>query len=185
MSREIPEEAVRARKKWRYRGRERPEFAEEPASGQESVWDYPRPPRVESDDRVVEVLAGEVLLARTREAVRVLETASPPTFYLPPNDVRMDYLQPGADGSFCEWKGAAHYWTVCFDDHRFENAAWSYPDPLPGFEAIAGFLSFYPARLRCIVGGEQAHPQPGGFYGGWVTSELVGPFKGTPGTEWW
>lgn len=131
------------------------------------------------------VLIGDTTITDTKRALRVLETASPPTFYLPPEDVRQEFLEEGSGGSFCEWKGAAKYWSVRVGDHFLENVAWSYPEPLPGFEECGGYLSFYPARLVCIVGGEQVHPQPGGFYGGWVTSDVVGPFKGTPGTEWW
>lgn len=170
---------------WRYFGQARPPFAVEPADGQESVWDYPRPPRLEGDAREVVVCAHGEAVARSRRAVRVLETASPPTFYLPPADVRQDLLVERPGSSACEWKGVARYWSVCVGDLVLKDVAWSYPDPLPGFEPIRDWVSFYPGRIECTVGGERVGPQPGGFYGGWVTSEIVGPVKGDPGTAWW
>jgi uncharacterized protein (DUF427 family) len=181
----LPEWARRARIGWRYRGQARPPFAVAPQPGQESVWDYPRPPRIAPDARLVVIRAGTVEIARSRRAVRVLETASPPTFYLPPADVRTDLLEPAAGGSRCEWKGEARYWTLVAGGQRLERVGWSYPEPLPGFEAIGDYLSFYPARLDCTVDGIPVAAQPGGFYGGWVTPELVGPFKGEPGSEGW
>ena len=185
MDEELSARLAAAREQWRYRGDERPEFAEEAGPGQESVWDYPRPPKVVADERLVRVLVADEVVAETRSAVRVLETASPPTFYLPRADVRTEYLVPGSGGSFCEWKGQAQYWSVHVGPHRLDDAGWGYPEPLPPYEELADRVSFYPARLTCFVGDERAEPQPGGFYGGWVTSELVGPFKGKPGTEWW
>lgn len=170
---------------WRYTGAERPEFASPPGPGQESVWDYPRPPRLERDERRVEVIHRGVTIADTRAAYRVLETASPPTFYLPPADVRTEYLEPTARSTMCEWKGRATYWALRSGTEKLAEVAWSYPQPLPDFEVIAGYLSFYPARIECRVGGLRVRPQPGGFYGGWVTPEIVGPFKGEPGTGWW
>ncbi len=176
----------RARDKWHYRGQVRPEFAEIPTDGQETVWDYPRPPRVEADRREVRVLFRDTVIASSTGAVRVMETASPPTFYIPPRDIQMAYVEKGVGSSLCEWKGQTQYWSVRVGEEVFlENVGWSYPEPLAGFESIGGFLSFYPARLTCIVGGEQVHAQPGGFYGGWATSDVLGPFKGAPGTEWW
>lgn len=170
---------------WRFTGKERPDFAVEPGKGQESVWDYPRPPRVEAATRRLEVVAGDVLIAETRRALRVLETASPPTFYLPPEDVRMEYLRPAAGSSYCEWKGEAVYWSVVIGSTVIDQAGWSYPEPSSLFKSIAGYLSFYPARVGCRVDGVTVEPQPGGFYGGWVTPEIVGPIKGEPGTGWW
>jgi uncharacterized protein (DUF427 family) len=181
----IPEWARRARAGWRYRGQERPPFAEVPEEGQESVWDYPRPPRIEEDHREIVVRVGGNEIARSKLSMRVLETASPPTFYLPPAEVRIDLLVPGSGLSRCEWKGQARYWSLVLSDHRLENMAWSYPDPLPGFEAIREYLSFYPARVECYVDGVRVLPQPGGFYGGWVTPDLTGPFKGESGSESW
>ena len=171
---------------WQNIGRARPSFAVTPGPGQESVWDYPRPPALVADPRLVRVLSGPHVLAETRRALRVLETASPPTFYLPPDDVRRDWLELAAGSSHCEWKGAATYWNVRLaDGSLLEQAAWSYPAPTPEFAAIAGWLSFYPALLTCEVDGERVLPQPGGFYGGWLTREIVGPVKGEPGTGGW
>jgi uncharacterized protein (DUF427 family) len=130
-------------------------------------------------------MAGGVLVADSRRAVRVLETASPPTFYLPPEDVDASRIERAEGTSLCEWKGEAVYWDVLGDGPRAPRAAWSYPDPFPEFSSLAGFLSFYPARLACTLDGELVRPQPGGFYGGWVTGELAGPFKGDPGSEGW
>lgn len=170
---------------WRYYGQERPSFALSPLPGQESVWDYPRPPRLEPDARQVVVRAGGETVASSRRAVRVLETASPPTFYLHPDDVRRDLLIERPGTSACEWKGIARYWSVRAGGRVLEDVAWSYPHPLPGFEAIGDHLSFYPGRIECTVDGERVRPQPGGFYGGWITSEIVGPVKGEAGTGGW
>lgn len=171
---------------WKNTGRTRPAFAVAPNVDQESVWDYPRPPALVADSRLVRVLAGTRVIAETRRAMRVLETASPPTFYLPPDEVRTEWLLRAAGSSHCEWKGAAAYWSVqCDDGSVLEHAAWSYPAPSAEFAAIAGWFSFYPALLACEVDGERVLPQPGGFYGGWLTREIVGPVKGEPGTGGW
>lgn len=175
----------RARAMWRHVGDGRPPFARTPGPGQESVWDYPRPPRIAADTREVVVRAGEVEIARTRRALRVLETASPPTFYLPWDDLRHDCLEPGPGSSTCEWKGRASYWNVVVDGRRLVAVAWSYAEPLGPMAALLDHLAFYPGRVACTVDGERVQPQPGKFYGGWITSELVGPFKGEPGTERW
>jgi uncharacterized protein (DUF427 family) len=174
-----------ARARWRYTGRERPAFALAPAPGQESVWDYPRPPRVVPEPRELLVRAQAATVARSRRGVRVLETASPPTFYLPPEDMRLALLEPGAGSSWCEWKGEARYFTLALDGRRFERAAWSYPDPFPGFETLRGWIAFYAGPLQCSVGGVVAEPQTGGLYGGWVTPEIVGPWKGGAGSAAW
>jgi uncharacterized protein (DUF427 family) len=168
---------------WAYDGSRRPPFAQTPGSGQESVWDYPRPPRVEADTRLVEVKAGGVTLASTRRALRVLETASPPGFYLPAADVDLAQLQRVAGRSLCEWKGAASYWALA--GATAPPIAWTYDDPLPAFAAIRGCFAFYASRVECFVDDERVTPQPGGFYGGWVTQEIVGPMKGEPGTGHW
>ena len=168
---------------WLYRGQERPAFATRPGPGQESVWDYPRPPVVVPDHRLVEVRAAGVLIASTSRALRVLETASPPTFYLPPGDVDLEQLVRSAGSSFCEWKGEAVYWAV--RRQASTPVGWSYEDPCEPFRAIAGALSFYPGRVECRVAGQLVVPQPGGFYGGWVTEDVVGPFKGEAGTGHW
>lgn len=169
-----------------YDGSRRPPFAVNPQEDQESVWDYPRPPRLEPENREVVVRAGANVVARTTRAVRVLETASPPTIYIPAADVRLEWLVPAAGMSWCEWKGAASYWDVVVPGLApLARAAWGYPDPAFAFAAIGGFLSFYPSRLACSIGGDLVSPQPGRFYGGWVTREIVGPVKGEPGTEGW
>lgn len=171
---------------WTHTGKVRPPFADPPKSGQESVWDYPRPPAVVPDARTVIVEWRGVEIARSTRTMRVLETASPPVFYLPPEDVRADLLMAAPGRSFCEWKGLAAYWSLRLPDgSTAEAVGWSYPDPMPAFTAIAGWLSFYPGPLDCSVNGERVRPQAGGFYGGWVTDELAGPFKGAPGTGHW
>ena len=169
---------------WRHRGRKRPTFAEIPGPGQESVWDYPRPPALQPDRRLVEVGAGQLRLAKTRRAIRALETASPPAFYIPREDVAMSLLQPSSTRTWCEWKGEASYFTLS-DRYPDVDVAWTYTHPLPGFEPIAGYLAFYPEHLDCFVDGERVRAQGGGYYGGWVTSDIVGPFKGQPGTAGW
>jgi len=173
------------RDQWRWRGAVRPPFAQVPRPGEESVWDYPRPPRIDADAREVVIHFGELEIARTRRALRILETAHPPSFYLPWGDVATQFLEPGSGTSLCEWKGAARYWSLVVGDRRLVNVAWSYPNPLAGAEQLADFIAFYPASLRCTVGGAVVVPQPGGFYGGWITPELVGPFKGSPGSQGW
>ena len=157
----------------------------QPGPGQESVWDYPRPPRVEDFSGHVQVVFNGVTIADTHRARRVLETSHPPAYYIPPQDIRMEYLEQSDAASFCEWKGLATHWSVTVGGNRFEAVAWSYPEPLSPFESIAGMLSFYPGRVECYVGDERAQPQPGGLYGGWVTSDLAGPIKGGPGTSGW
>jgi uncharacterized protein (DUF427 family) len=170
---------------WKYVGTRKPDFAEEAGPGQESVWDYPRPPMCVDDRREICVRVAGLLVARTTRAVRVLETASPPTIYVPPDDVNMQLLQQGSNGSICEWKGRATYWSVLADTRLLQNVAWSYEAPTTRFTKIAGYLSFYPAALDCTIDGQEVRPQPGGFYGGWVTDEIVGPYKGEPGTAGW
>ena len=157
-----------------------------PGPGQESVWDYPRPPRVEPTSKRICIVFNGVVIAETRRALRVLETSHPPVYYLPPADIRMEHLKPTGRSSYCEFKGAARYWTLRVGDRVAENVAWSYPDPAPGFEAIRDHLAFYAGPMdACTVDGERVTPQPGGFYGGWITSDIVGPFKGGPGTLGW
>lgn len=157
-----------------------------PGPGQESVWEYPRPPRLESTPKPIEIWFNGVQIAHTNRAWRVLETSHPPTYYIPPDDVAMAYLQPGNGRSFCEWKGQASYYTVQVGEKTAVNVAWTYAKPTPNFTAIKNHLAFYPAPMdRCTVAGETVTPQPGGFYGGWITSDIVGPFKGEPGTMGW
>jgi len=157
-----------------------------PGPGQESVWDYPRPPRLERFSGHIQIVLGSVTIADTRGAYRVLETSHPPSYYLPPGDIRPDTLVEARGASLCEWKGAARYFDVAGGDKRAPRAAWCYPDPTPAFLAIASYVAFYPAPMdACFVDGERVTPQPGGFYGGWITANIVGPFKGGPGTVGW
>jgi uncharacterized protein (DUF427 family) len=158
----------------------------EPAPGQESVWDYPRPPRLEPSRRRLRVIVDGVVVAESNRAVRVLETASPPTYYVPPEDVRTDLLEPAEGQTVCEWKGTASYFHVQAGDRGRRKAAWTYPDPKAEFSEIRDFIAFYPGRVdAAYLGDERVRPQPGRYYGGWVTDEIVGPFKGEPGTETW
>jgi uncharacterized protein (DUF427 family) len=157
-----------------------------PGPGEESVWDYPRPPRVEAVPERIRVVVDGVTIADSATAFRVLETAGAPVYYVPSDDVRTDLLARMAHRTHCEWKGDATYWTVSVGGRRIEGVAWSYQQPKPGFEAIAGHLAFYAAKVdEAWVGDEQATPQPGGFYGGWMTSRIVGPVKGEPGSGGW
>ena len=154
--------------------------------GQESVWDYPRPPRVEPDGRLVVVTLGGVEVCRTRCGLRVLETSHPPVWYLPEQDWAPGSLEPAGGSSYCEWKGDASYLTVVGGDRRAERAAWTYRDPVASFAVLRGTVAVYPGAVdACTVDGERVRPQDGGFYGGWVTSDVVGPFKGGPGSTWW
>jgi uncharacterized protein (DUF427 family) len=157
-----------------------------PDPGQESVWDYPRPPRVEAVAERLRVVVAAEVLADTVAGFRVLETAGAPVYYFPRADVRMDRLNGSARTSFCEWKGPASYVTYDHEGRRIENCGWTYPHPTPGYRAIAGHIAFYASRVdEAWVGDERAEPQPGHFYGGWVTSRVVGPFKGEPGSAGW
>lgn len=152
----------------------------------ESVWDYPRPPRLEPSPRHIVIRHAGRRVADTRKALRVLETSHPPVYYLPPADVNLSLLAPAPGSSYCEWKGVARYWDLVAGQERLPKLAWSYPDPTPAFEALRDHLAFYAGPLdACLVDGEQVRPQPGGFYGGWITRDLVGPFKGGPGTLGW
>ncbi len=157
-------------------------------AAQESVWDYPRPPRVERSPRHIRVVFGGGVIAETTDARRVLETSHPPVYYLPLNDILAGALEPSARGaSFCEWKGTAGYYDVIgADGSRAAGAAWGYPRPSPAFADLLDTVAFYPAAMdECTVDGERVSAQPGDFYGGWITSEIVGPFKGGPGTRGW
>lgn len=157
-----------------------------PGPGQESVWDYPRPPRLEAVTERLRIVFGDETVANTTGGYRVLETSHPPVYYLPPADFSPHALEPAAGHSFCEFKGIAAYWDVVSGTKRAERAAWSYPDPAPAFETIRNFVAVYASRMdACFVGGEQVQAQEGDFYGGWITSKVVGPFKGAPGTRGW
>jgi uncharacterized protein (DUF427 family) len=154
--------------------------------GEESVWRYPRPPALESTDQVIQIRFADQLVASTRQAYRVLETSHPPSYYLPPEDIRMELMEDAGGGSWCEWKGGARYWTLRVGNQVAERVAWSYPDPTPRFEAIKDHLAFYAGPLdSCTVSGMTVTPQPGGFYGGWITPDIKGPFKGGPGSLGW
>jgi uncharacterized protein (DUF427 family) len=182
----VPDWTQAARDQWRWRGQGRPPFAVPTGPGQTSVWDHPRPPRLAPDAREVVIRWGGIEVARTRRAIRVLETAHPPSFYLPWADVARQFLQAQAGAaSYCEWKGPAHYWSLVDGARRLNGVGWSYPEPLPGAEALADCVAFYPTELDCTVGGAPVTPQPGGFYGGWITPDLAGPFKGAPGSGDW
>ncbi|MEZ5259790.1 MAG: DUF427 domain-containing protein [Ilumatobacteraceae bacterium] len=182
MSQEPDSALRRARQQWTHRGSARPSFAITPAPGQESVWDYPRPPAVVPDARRVRIGPIDDPIADSTGAVRVLETASPPTVYLPPNDVRTDLLVPTAGSSTCEWKGRARYWALAA---LFRGPGGvELHEPFPEFVAITGYLAL-PGSHRVLDRRRASPPQPSEFYGGWVTDEIVGPFKGEPGTGHW
>ncbi len=158
----------------------------EPGPGQESVWDYPRPPHLERTDGHVVVEFGGVVIADTTRALRVLETSQPPAFYLPLEDVARDRLVPSTTRTFCEWKGLASYVSVVVRDRRAEDAGWFYEHPSPGFEALTGHLALYAQKMdACRVDDELVDPNEGSFYGGWITSRVVGPFKGGTGSTGW
>jgi len=157
-----------------------------PEPGQESVWDYPRPPRLEAVSEHLRIVFCGEKIASTTDGFRVLETSHPPVYYLPPDDFTAHALEPVAGQSFCEFKGIAAYWDVVSGDKRAARSAWSYPDPAPGFAPIRNFVAVYASQMdTCYVGNEQVQAQEGDFYGGWITSRVVGPFKGAPGTRGW
>jgi uncharacterized protein (DUF427 family) len=154
--------------------------------GQESVWDYPRPPRLERIEKPVQIIFADMLIVDAPWCHRVLETSHPPVYYIEREHIAAGTLEPAAGSSFCEWKGMAAYFDLLASGRRAERAAWCYPDPTPAFVAITDAVAFYAQAMdRCTVGGEVVTPQPGGFYGGWITSDIVGPFKGEPGSLGW
>lgn len=157
-----------------------------PRPGQESVWDYPRPPRAELVRKQCEVCFGGQTIAITLAPVRVLETSHPPNYYFPPDSVLQGALVPIEKTTYCEWKGVASYFDVVRGDHVAPAAAWTYHDPSLGFEMLRDYIAFYPKPMDvCLVNGDYVRPQPGGFYGGWITSDVVGPYKGVEGSEGW
>ncbi len=158
-----------------------------PKAGQESVWDYPRPPRLEPVSKTLRIEFAGKVIAETQGGYRVLETSHPPVYYLPPEDVHTEYLRPHPGRrTFCEWKGQAEYWDLHLGDRKSLMAAWSYPEPSPSFRPIQDYLAFYPSKVdACFVDGERVQAQEGDFYGGWITSQIVGPFKGGAGTWGW
>lgn len=157
-----------------------------PGPDQESVWDFPRPPRVEpSGERVVVWFGGQVVVD-SADSVRVLETSHPPVYYLPRAAFAQGVLLEAPGSSECEFKGAARYLDLSVGDTVARRAAWYYPLPWPGYEALRGRVALYPGAMdRCEVDGERVTAQEGGFYGGWITPRVVGPFKGAPGTLGW
>ena len=178
----MPNWVQAARDKWSNRGDARPDFAVDPGPGQESVWDYPRPPAVVPDGRPIRVEAADGLVADATHSVKVCETSHPPSFYVPADSIVAGRLVVVAGRSFCEWKGEAEYVAVAGTD---TPVGWRYPRPFAEFADHAGWVSFYPDRIACFVDGERARAQAGGFYGGWITDDVVGPFKGDPGTGHW
>lgn len=162
--------------------RPEPEIAE---AGQESVWTFPRPAVAEATSAHLVIRHGGSIVADTRRAIRTLETSHPPSYYIPRGDIAPDSLRPAGGGSFCEWKGDALYWDVVVGDRVLPRVGWSYPNPTPDFVLLRDHVAFYAAPFDCSVDGETVTPQAGGFYGGWITSRLAGPFKGGPGTQGW
>lgn len=157
-----------------------------PQPGQESVWDYPRPPRVEPSLQRIQIIVDGIVIADSQNSQRVLETSHPPVYYLPPADIQTQYLMPSTRHSFCEWKGEASYYHLCVGDRRIENAGWYYPCPHSTFAVIKNYVAFYPSKMdACYIDEELVTAQPGDFYGGWITSAIVGPFKGGVGTWGW
>lgn len=158
----------------------------EPGPGQESVWDYPRPPRIEDTNQHIQVIVNGVVVADTRRAKRVLETSHPPVYYIPPEDVKLEYFTANQHKTLCEFKGAAAYYDANVNGAIVRNIAWFYPRPTPSFAAIKNYLAFYPSKVEAaLVDGEQVQAQDGDFYGGWITRKIVGPFKGAAGTWGW
>lgn len=152
----------------------------------ESVWDYPRPPRMEPVTKRLKVVFNGEVVAETNRAFRILETSHPPTYYFPPEDVKMAYLTPTRHSTFCEFKGMAAYWTLKAGERVSENAAWSYPSPSVKYKELKNYISFYASRVdACYVDEEKVAAQAGDFYGGWITSDIEGPFKGGSGTWGW
>ncbi|TYP93359.1 Uncharacterized conserved protein, DUF427 family [Fodinibius salinus] len=158
----------------------------EPGPGQESVWDYPRPPKMEDSAKTVRIVFNSKEIVHSDRSKRVLETSHPPVYYIPQEDIQMKYLQKISGTTYCEWKGQAHYFDVVVGKQKAEKAAWCYPDLTEPFESMAGYVAFYGHKMQgCYVGDEKVDAQKGGFYGGWITSNIVGPFKGKPGSAGW
>ena len=158
----------------------------EPGIGQESVWDYPRPPRLEKCQRQIRIIYNGEVIAESQRTKRILETSHPPVYYIPRQDIRMETLQQASGASLCEWKGQAKYYNVVVDDQVAPNAAWTFPNPVPEYRGIQNYIAFYPSKMDlCTVDGEEVVAQEGDFYGGWITSDIVGPFKGIPGSRGW
>lgn len=159
----------------------------DPKPGQESVWDYPRPPRLERSLKEIKIVFNEVTIAQSDHAYRILETSHPPMYYLPPEDIKLEYLKPVATNqSFCEWKGIANYYNLQVKEREVVNAAWYYSQPTENFAIITNYIAFYVSKMdACYVDGELVTAQPGDFYGGWITQDIVGPFKGVANSWGW
>ena len=184
MKNSIPDWLLKSRSKWQFNGTSRPDFAIEPKHGQISVWDFPRPPALVPCNKTLQVFSNDILLVSSTLSLAVQETASPPTYYVPQKDIRLEQFIKVADKkSLCEWKGTSTYWAL--KTNPSFPVAWSYTKPFPPFEPLTDYLAFYPQHLECYLDGERVIPQPGGFYAGWITKDLVGPFKGEPGTGHW
>lgn len=168
---------------WKHTGKKRPDFAIEPGPGQESVWDYPRPPSMDEVAASIEIRHEGERLAAAERALVLRETASPPTWYIAADAVETSHLIPAEGSSFCEWKGTAEYFALPADPAT--PVAWCYPQASPPYEALSGWLCFYPGRVDCFIDGERVRAQAGGFYGGWITDAIVGPWKGEAGTGAW
>eukprot|EP01113_Clastostelium_recurvatum_P029377 TRINITY_DN3544_c0_g1_i1.p1 TRINITY_DN3544_c0_g1~~TRINITY_DN3544_c0_g1_i1.p1 ORF type:complete len:177 (+),score=32.86 TRINITY_DN3544_c0_g1_i1:30-533(+) len=154
--------------------------------GQESVWNYPRPPKLERTEHRIRIVFNGVELANSTKAWRLLETSHPPTYYIPAEDIKMEHLRELPGTTFCEFKGYATYYDVQVGDKVARQSAWAYLKPTPGYEGIANCYGFYANKMdECYVGDERATPQPGDYYAGWVTKDIVGPFKGIPGSRFW
>ena len=157
-----------------------------PKKGQESVWDYPRPPKLEKSAKEIAVKFNGEIIAHTNNAYRVLETSHPPVYYVPPDDIKMEFLETANGSSFCEWKGRAKYYTIKVGDKNAPKSAWFYNAPTERFAEIKNYVAFYPSKMdECFVDGELVRSQEGDFYGGWITKDIVGPFKGGIGTWGW
>jgi uncharacterized protein (DUF427 family) len=157
-----------------------------PQPGQESVWDYPRPPRLEPSTKYIRVIFNGITIAETDHAIRILETSHPPVYYIPSTYIQMQYLTVTTQHTFCEFKGQATYYTITVNGKRADNAAWFYANPSASYEALRNHVAFYPSRMEaCYVNDEKVQAQSGDFYGGWITQDIVGPFKGEPGTMGW
>ncbi|MBE9062819.1 DUF427 domain-containing protein [cf. Phormidesmis sp. LEGE 11477] len=157
-----------------------------PGPGQESVWDYPRPPRVEDVSKHISIVFNGELIADTRRAKRILETSHPPNYYISMGDIKMAHFAPSTHSTYCEWKGQASYYTLQVGDRQAENVAWYYPNISSKYEELGGYVGFYPGPMdACYVDDEKVTPQPGDFYAGWITNDIVGPFKGDVGTWGW
>lgn len=157
-----------------------------PGPGQESVWDYPRPPRLEDVTKHIRIIFNHERIADTHRAKRILETSHPPNYYIPRDDIKTEYLTPSTYATYCEWKGRANYYSLQVGDRQAQDVAWYYPEISPAYAELKGYVGFYPGPMdACYVDGEKVNPQAGSFYAGWITHDIVGPFKGDPGTRGW